>query len=24
VVDESGALVGIIAVNEQRSRFCGT
>jgi CBS domain-containing protein len=24
VVDDGGALVGIIAVNEQRSRFCGT
>lgn len=24
VVDDNGALVGIIAVNEQRSRFCGT
>jgi CBS domain-containing protein len=24
VVDENGALVGIVAVNHQRSRFCGT
>ena len=24
VVDDTGTLVGIIAVNEQRSRFCGT
>jgi len=24
VVDDSGTLVGIVAINEQRSRFCGT